>query len=158
MNKKVFRGDIEGLRAYAVIFVLLFHAGLAFSGGFIGVDIFFVISGFLITGNLLKRDIHLLDFYKKRIIRLYPALCITVLLTLTAAFLLLDPQLFIETAKSAIYTILSVSNFYFAYDGGYFATASNLKPLLHTWSLGVEQQFYLIWPLVILLGKVRTSP
>lgn len=157
MNKKVFRGDIEGLRAYAVLFVLLFHADLAFSGGFVGVDIFFVISGFLITGNLLKRDIHLLDFYKKRIIRLYPALCITVLLTLTAAFLLLDPQLFVETAKSAIYTIFSASNFYFAYDGGYFATASNLKPLLHTWSLGVEQQFYLIWPLAILLVK-KASP
>ncbi|HGY4928471.1 TPA: acyltransferase family protein [Citrobacter braakii] len=153
MTKRVFRGDIEGLRAYAVLFVLLFHAGLAFDGGFIGVDIFFVISGFLITGNLLRRDINLLTFYKKRIIRLYPALCLTVLLTLAAAFLLLDPQLFVETAKSAIYTILSVSNFYFAYDGGYFATASNLKPLLHTWSLGVEQQFYLIWPLVILLVK-----
>ncbi|HEN3589410.1 TPA: acyltransferase, partial [Yersinia enterocolitica] len=151
-----YRSDIDGLRGLAVIVVLLFHAGFSVSGGFIGVDIFFVISGFLITGILLnaaeKNKLSVIDFYKRRIIRLYPALCLTLILTLVAGFLIFDPNLFSELAKSSLFAVASISNIYFRLDGGYFGLSSDLKPLLHTWSLGVEQQFYIIWPFVILIG------
>ncbi|CQJ56560.1 acyltransferase family protein [Yersinia intermedia] len=151
-----YRSDIDGLRGLAVIVVLLFHVGFSVSGGFIGVDIFFVISGFLITGILLnaaeKNNLSVIDFYKRRIIRLYPALCLTLILTLVAGFLIFDPNLFSELAKSSLFAVASISNIYFRLDGGYFGLSSDLKPLLHTWSLGVEQQFYIIWPFVILIG------
>ncbi|WP_186370149.1 acyltransferase family protein [Yersinia bercovieri] len=151
-----YRTDIDGLRGLAVIMVLLFHTGFSVSGGFIGVDVFFVISGFLITGILLnsaeKKKLSVIDFYKRRIIRLYPALCLTLILTLTAGFLIFDPNLLSELAKSALFAVASISNIYFRLDGGYFGLSSDLKPLLHTWSLGVEQQFYIVWPFVILIG------
>lgn len=151
-----YRSDIDGLRGLAVIVVLLFHAGFGVSGGFIGVDVFFVISGFLITGILLnaaeKKKLNVIEFYKRRIVRLYPALCLTLILTLTAGFLIFDPNLLYELAKSALFAVASISNIYFRLDGGYFGLSSDLKPLLHTWSLGVEQQFYIAWPFVILIG------
>ncbi|HEI6964520.1 TPA: acyltransferase [Yersinia enterocolitica] len=151
-----YRTDIDGLRGLAVIMVLLFHTGFSVSGGFIGVDVFFVISGFLITGILLnaaeKKKLNVIEFYKRRIIRLYPALCLTIILTLTAGFLIFDPEPLSELAKSALFAVTSISNIYFKSNGGYFGLSSDLKPLLHTWSLGVEQQFYLLWPFVILTG------
>lgn len=151
-----YRTDIDGLRGLAVIAVLLFHAGLPVPGGFIGVDVFFVISGFLITGILVhsaeNKKLSVIDFYKRRIIRLYPALCATLILTMLAGFLIFDPSMLIEMVRSATWAAFSASNIYFFNDGGYFAASSDVKPLLHTWSLGVEQQFYLVWPFVIMIG------
>lgn len=151
-----YRTDIDGLRGLAVIAVLLFHAGLPVSGGFVGVDVFFVISGFLITGILVhsaeNKKLNVIDFYKRRIIRLYPALCATLILTMIAGFFIFDPSLLVEMSKSVPWAALSASNIYFFNDGGYFAASSDVKPLLHTWSLGVEQQFYLVWPFLIMIG------
>ncbi|CNL16418.1 TPA: acyltransferase family protein [Yersinia enterocolitica] len=151
-----YRTDIDGLRGLAVLAVLLFHAGFGVSGGFIGVDVFFVISGFLITGILVnsieKNRFNVIEFYKRRIVRLYPALCITLLLTLFVGFLIFDTQQLTYLAKSAVWAAASASNIYFSKGSGYFSLGTDLKPLLHTWSLGVEQQFYLIWPLVIFWG------
>lgn len=154
-----YRTDIDGLRGLAVIAVLLFHVGFFVPGGFIGVDVFFVISGFLITGILLSsaenNQLNIFDFYKRRVVRLYPALCVTLLLTLLAGYLILEPNLLIDLAKSAVRAAVSTSNFYFSKNGGYFAANSDFKPLLHTWSLGVEQQFYIIWPFIIFYGMKK---
>jgi len=147
---------VDGLRALAVIAVLFFHAGFqAFSGGYIGVDVFFVISGYLITGILLNSCIEgkfsFLRFMARRIARLYPALLLTLVLCLIAGFLLFSPDDYVALADSSVFALFSVSNFRFWLVSGYFDTSSETNPLLHTWSLGVEQQFYLIWPFVIYL-------
>lgn len=154
-----YRADIDGLRSIAIITVLFFHAKFTgFSGGFIGVDVFFVISGYLIT-SLLTREfqkngrINLWDFYAKRFKRLYPALLFTIIVTTVAyGFLFLgsteDIKLYV---RSTHYAILGIANFFFMDRvGGYFDPLSDDMPLLHFWSLSVEEQFYLIWPLVIM--------
>lgn len=154
-----YRADIDGLRSIAIITVLFFHAKFTgFSGGFIGVDIFFVISGYLIT-SLLTREfqkngrINLWDFYAKRFKRLYPALLFTIIVTTIAyGFLFLgsteDIKLYV---RSIHYAILGIANFFFMDRvGGYFDPLSDDMPLLHFWSLSIEEQFYLIWPLVIM--------
>ncbi len=154
MVKTAFRGDIQGLRALAVIVVLLFHIDVSlFDGGFLGVDIFFVISGFLITGNILWRyeggTFTFSDFFMRRFKRLVPASVITVLLTLLAAYFLLTPSLTSAAGQSGFHALLFSSNIDFWLQSGYFASEASTKPFLHFWSLSVEEQFYFVWPLLI---------
>ncbi|MBA1278124.1 acyltransferase family protein [Stutzerimonas stutzeri] len=148
-----YRPDIDGLRALAVILVLLFHFELGVSGGFIGVDVFFVISGYLITqvirNGIVSGRFTFQDFYVRRLLRLHPALLVTLAATLAAGFLLMDPASFSDLAASAKYATFSASNFYFWLNQGYFDAASQTKPLLHTWSLATEWQFYLVWPFIV---------
>lgn len=159
-----YRPDIDGLRAIAVLSVLVFHLSeTLLPGGFVGVDIFFVISGYLIT-RLIVREIHSTqqfrfgNFYLRRVRRLFPAMCATFLLCLLLSYALLSPQHLVDFGRSLIFAVLSVSNFYFWQSADYFDFASQSKPLLHTWSLSVEEQFYLLWPLtVLLLSKVAWS-
>lgn len=147
---------IDGLRAVAVGLVLLFHAGFGFAeGGFIGVDVFFVISGFLITG-IIHRDIanekwSFSRFYLKRAARLLPALFVTLLGTFVASYFILAPDDLMRLGQVGIYAAVSSSNIFFWLEAGYFEQAAASKPLLHTWSLGVEEQFYLLWPAVLFL-------
>jgi len=156
------RRDIDGLRALAVIPVVLFHFGFgAFSGGFVGVDIFFVISGFLITSTLF-RDISaqrfsFVDFWARRARRILPALSVVLLASLAVGWLLLTAKDFSELGRTVRYQSLFISNILFMREDGYFAPASDLKPLLHTWSLAVEEQYYIFFPLlmVLLLRHVR---
>lgn len=151
-----FIASVEGMRALAVLAVLLFHLQVpGFDGGFLGVDLFFVISGFIITRNILfdvARDrFRLGEFYLRRFRRLFPALLVTVLLTLLAGLALLPPQELANTARSAVFALVSLANFNFWVEAGYFDAAAHSKPLLHTWSLSVEEQFYLFWPALLLL-------
>ncbi len=146
-----YRTPIDGLRAVAVGAVVLFHFGVApFSGGFVGVDVFFVISGFLIT-RLLLADIAdrkplILPFYRRRILRLFPALFMMLAVTLAAALLLLYPSDLRHFGESLASVAGFGSNLYFRNSSGYFSAAADQKPLLHTWSLSVEEQFYLVYP------------
>ncbi len=153
-----YQAELDGLRALAVIGVLLCHLEVSWlPGGFIGVDIFFVLSGFLIT-RLIAGEIEETgrfrfgNFYVRRIRRLYPALLTTVLATWIGSFLLLSPGQMANFAQSAIAALLSYSNILFYSQADYFDALSTTKPLLHTWSLSVEEQFYLIWPLTLLLA------
>lgn len=153
-----YRPDVDGLRAVAVVFVLLFHADLGFPGGFVGVDVFFVISGYLITSLLLKEQqssgIHLTNFWIRRIRRILPVSTFVVFVTLLASFPILLPSDYTDLAKSAIAQQLMTSNLYFWKNTGYFAGEAELAPLLHTWSLGVEEQFYIGYPfLILILGR-----
>lgn len=155
--------SIEGLRALAVLVVLLFHLDIAgFSAGYLGVDLFFVISGFIISRNIVSElgrgTFTLKDFYIRRFRRLFPALLITVLSTLVISLALLPPLELVKTAQSAFFAVFSLANVYFWLQSGYFDAAASTKPLLHTWSLSVEEQFYLFWPAILLLaGKVRVQ-
>jgi len=153
-----YRADIDGLRAVAVTLVLLFHAELGVSGGFVGVDVFFVISGYLITGLILRDQaagtFSLADFWVRRIRRIAPASLLMTCVVVLCGALLLFPADFEELGESAIAHPLMVSNFYFWKKTGYFDGPADLKPLLHTWSLAVEEQFYVIYPiLLMLLGR-----
>ncbi len=153
-----YRADIDGLRAVAVLAVVVYHLfdELRFFG-YIGVDIFFVISGYLITGVIYQRvsenRFSLTDFYLSRIKRIIPAVYTVVVATFIAGLLLMLPEDINNLSKSVFATVFSASNIYFWYsnDTDYFAQASELVPLLHTWSLGVEEQFYFIWPLLLLV-------
>jgi len=148
-----YRADIDGLRAFAVLPVVLFHAGLeSFGGGYVGVDVFFVISGFLITGILLK-DGSIGRFYQRRARRILPALFAVLACSMAASLIILLPHDLIEYCKSQIATLLFGSNIFFWRQAGYFATETELWPLLHTWSLGVEEQFYIFFPLILLVIK-----
>lgn len=144
------------MRAIAVLAVIVAHLGISWlPGGFIGVDVFFVISGYLITGLLLREhestgSISLSHFYRRRIRRLFPAMLVTCLFTILGGFLLFSDERFTLLLDSALAAFFSVSNFYFWAQVGYFDAESSVKPLLHTWSLGVEEQFYLVWPFLIL--------
>jgi peptidoglycan/LPS O-acetylase OafA/YrhL len=155
-----YRADIDGLRAVAIVPVVLFHAGAsAFSGGFVGVDVFFVISGFLITG-LIRHEIDtgrfsLANFYERRVRRLFPALfAMMLVVTVFAAGLLLPADL-ADYAKSVLATSLFASNFLFWQEAGYFGRAAEEMPLLHTWSLAVEEQFYILFPLFLIFVAAR---
>jgi peptidoglycan/LPS O-acetylase OafA/YrhL len=154
--KAAYRRDIDGLRAVAVLAVVLFHAGVpGFSGGFVGVDVFFVLSGFLISSILIEdieRDrFSLLNFYNRRIRRIFPALFLMLGLTTLAAVALLSPQALISYGRSLAGTGFFASNFIFFLDTGYFAGNAAQQPLLHTWSLAVEEQYYVLWPLAVWL-------
>jgi len=163
MIQRKYHAEIDGLRAVAVLGVLLFHFEFShFSGGFTGVDIFFVISGFLITQNILndlrRGTFSFGGFYVKRMRRLFPALFVTLLLTTVFGYLLFTPEHYERLGKSLGCSVLSVSNFFFWKEAGYFDTATAFKPLLHTWSLSVEEQFYLIWPtLLFFLVKFKKN-
>jgi len=151
-----YRPDIDGLRAIAVLAVVLYHVDpLRCSGGFVGVDIFFVISGFLITGLILRdferHEFSLADFYARRIRRILPALVAMEVFVLGAGICFLLPSDLKNLADSAIAQTLMVANFYFVQDIDYFTGPAETKPLLHTWSLAVEEQFYLVYPAALLL-------
>ena len=157
-----YRADIDGLRALAVLPVLLYHAGVpGFPGGFVGVDIFFVISGYMICG-MIDGDIRdgsfsLSKFYKRRILRILPALFVMFLVTSLLAYFYCLPVELEDYSKSLASAVGSISNVYFAATAGYFDAPAETKPLLHTWSLGVEEQFYLIVPLLMLFAY-RVAP
>ncbi|MEI7824471.1 MAG: acyltransferase family protein [Chlorobiaceae bacterium] len=154
--KLAYRPDIDGLRAIAVLAVLFFHTNVPwFNGGFVGVDVFFVISGFLITSILLK-DINegnysLARFYERRIRRIFPALYPVIAFTIIVGSFMLDSITYKSLSESVLGTALFYSNFVFANELGYFDVASMLKPLLHTWSLAVEEQFYIVFPLLLVV-------
>lgn len=153
-----YRREIDGLRALAVLPVILFHAGFeAFSGGFIGVDIFFVISGYLITSiimsDLKQGKFSLLFFYERRARRILPALLFVIMATIPWAWALLLPHDFKSFSESLFATSVFASNIFFWSERGYFSEAAELKPLIHTWSLAVEEQFYLFFPLALALTK-----
>ena len=149
-----YRREIDGLRALAIIPVILFHAGFElFSGGFVGVDIFFVISGYLITTVILSGymagNFSLIDFYERRARRILPAIFVVMATCLPFAWFWLLPDDVERFSKSLIATPLYISNILFFKESGYFDTAAELKPLLHTWSLSLEEQFYIIFPLLV---------
>jgi peptidoglycan/LPS O-acetylase OafA/YrhL len=149
-----YRADIDGLRALAVIPVLFYHVGIpGFAGGFVGVDIFFVISGYLICG-MIDGDIRdgsfaIGNFYKRRVLRILPALFVMFLVTSILAYIYCLPVELEDYSKSLASAVGSVSNVYFAATAGYFDAPAETKPLLHTWSLGVEEQFYLVIPVLM---------
>jgi peptidoglycan/LPS O-acetylase OafA/YrhL len=150
------RLDIDGLRAIAVIPVVLYHAHLLrMPGGFVGVDIFFVISGYLITGLILnaleKGRFSIVDFYERRARRILPALFVVLVVTSVAAYLFLLPHNLRDYGRSLIATLFFFSNILFSRQSGYFDAPSEMKPLLHTWSLAVEEQFYIVYPLFLFL-------
>ena len=157
------RTDIEGLRAIAVLLVIAGHYAVpGFAGGFIGVDVFFVISGYLITGILVRERertgrIALLPFYANRLRRLLPALATMLAISCFVAYQLLpQTQLLAQSQAAAAAAILWISNIHFAFaDVDYFAAETTSNAFLHTWSLGVEEQFYLLWPLLIMLATCR---
>ena len=153
------RRDIDGLRAVAVLPVILFHAGLpGLTGGWLGVDVFFVISGYLITGLLLEAHhaggISLSGFYERRARRILPALFVMLAVTTLVALMWLPPQELADYGASLGLTGAFLSNLWFMTQTGYFANAADVHPLLHTWSLAVEEQFYLVFPL-LLMGLLR---
>ena len=158
-----YRPDIDGLRAIAVLVVLFFHAGInGFEGGYVGVDVFFVISGYLISTLIIKDLINgsfsFLDFYERRARRLLPALCAVLAVTTVLSTLILPPNQLKDFGQSLVAVVFYASNFLFWYESGYFATASEIKPLLHTWSLGVEEQFYLFFPILMMALWRLKSP
>lgn len=151
-----YRPEIDGMRAIAIILVILFHAwGSTFPGGYVGVDIFFVISGYLITSIILREieegNFTYMGFYARRARRILPAVIAMTSVTTIAAFLLFLPAELIEYGKILIYSMLFGSNFRLAATPGYFDQSLQENPLLHMWSLSVEEQFYLIWPTLLVL-------
>lgn len=159
-----YRREIDGLRAVAVLPVILFHAGFSvFSGGYVGVDVFFVISGYLIT-NILIADLErerfsIARFYERRARRILPALFVVVFACLPFAYMWMLPSQLMDFAQSIVAVVFFASNVLFRRESGYFAAAAELKPLLHTWSLAVEEQYYLLFPIFLLVlwrfGKKR---
>lgn len=153
MTIKNYRPDIDGLRAVAVLGVILFHAGLPLHGGFVGVDVFFVISGYLITKIILRetkeKTFSLSNFWIRRIRRILPAATVVTLTTLCAGYLILEPTSFSALGKSAIAQSAMLANVFFWRSSGYFSESSDLQPLLHTWSLSVEEQFYVVFPILL---------
>ncbi len=163
MAQRKYFPHIDGLRGIAVLLVLLFHVDISFlKGGFIGVDIFFVISGYLISTILIEKNdnnnFSFHDFYIRRIKRLMPSMLIVIIISLIMAFFFLPYYLFETSLKSSNAAVLSYSNILFYKQSGYFDSDAHLKPFLHTWSLSVEEQFYLIWPLLLFfILKLKTK-
>ena len=151
-----YRSDIDGLRALAVIGVVFYHAFPSLMiGGFTGVDVFFVISGYLISGNIYKTlangDFSFVEFYRRRIRRIFPSLAVVVLSCLVFGWFALYPTEYLQLGKHAALGAGFVSNIGFYNESGYFDVSAITKPLLHLWSLGVEEQFYIVWPLIVIL-------
>lgn len=162
--KHAYRAEIDGLRALAVLPVMLFHAGLTqFSGGYVGVDVFFVISGYLITsillGELAEGRFSLLGFYERRARRILPALFLVMLACIPFAWAWMTPDQLRDFGRSLVAVTVFGSNFLFWIESGYFGAAAEVKPLLHTWSLAVEEQYYVVFPLLMMalwrFGKRR---
>lgn len=162
--KHAYRTEIDGLRAVAVLPVMLFHAGLQqFSGGYVGVDVFFVISGYLITtillGELAEGRFSLLNFYERRARRILPALFLVMLASLPFSWAWMTPDQLRDFGRSLVAVTVFGSNFLFWIESGYFGAAAEVKPLLHTWSLAVEEQYYVVFPLLLMVfwrfGKRR---
>src|SRR5689334_3784477 len=158
-----YRPDVDGLRAVAVLLVLHFHAfPAAMPGGFIGVDVFFVISGFLITG-IIARELEqgrfsLLTFYIRRVRRIFPALIVVLAVTLVLGWFWMLPAAFAQLGTDVFASAGFAANIALLLQSGYFDVESAKKPLLHLWSLGIEEQFYLAWPLFLLLAvRLRLS-
>ena len=160
--KLTYRPEIDGLRAIAVGAVILYHAQInilghqPFKGGFIGVDIFFVISGYLITSIILKElvttgSFSFKHFYERRVRRILPALLFVMLVSLPFAWIYLMPSSFIDFSKSILYSLGFSSNFYFHYSGLEYSVEGLQHPFLHTWSLSVEEQYYILFPIVLLI-------
>jgi len=157
-----YRADIDGLRAIAILSVLVFHLDASYlTGGFVGVDIFFVISGFLIT-SIIKKEIeetssfNFKKFYIRRIRRLFPALFVTLFITTIVVSFIFSPTHLSSYGGSLVTSLLSISNFFFWIESDYFDVSAKVKPLLHTWTLSIEEQFYLIWPITLLfLVKIK---
>ncbi|MEK9652300.1 MAG: acyltransferase family protein [Betaproteobacteria bacterium] len=160
MHHLAYRPDIDGLRTFAVFAVIFYHANFylfgqnPIKGGFLGVDIFFVISGYLITSILLTgfetKNLTLMNFYERRARRILPILLFSITVSIPLSWFLLLPSEFQQYSWQTLSSIFSVSNFYFWKEDSYWAVQSILKPFLHTWSLGVEEQFYLLTPLLLL--------
>ena len=151
-----YRREIDGLRALAVLPVILFHAGFeTFSGGFVGVDVFFVISGYLITTIILTElgqgNFSIVNFYERRARRILPALFLVMLVCIPFAWFWLLPHHFLEFGRSLLAVVFFSSNILFWQESGYFANGASEKPLLHTWSLAVEEQYYILFPLFLVL-------
>ncbi len=159
-DRAAYRPDIDGLRAVAVFLVLIFHAfPKLIPGGFIGVDVFFVISGFLITNIIVSKNFSFAGFYARRARRLFPALILILIASIIAGWHLLTPAQFEELGRQTIASVLFVPNWLFWSETGYFDAAAHTKPMLHMWSLGVEEQFYLAGPaLLIAAAKFRIRP
>ena len=156
-NFMKYRSEIDGLRAVAVLAVIFHHADFGFArGGCVGVDIFFVISGYLISSLIIKElltdNFSFSNFYQRRARRILPALFFMMALTATVAWTVMIPSQFREFSFSAGATSLFLSNVYFWDVAGYFAPASAEQPLLHTWSLAIEEHFYFIFPVVLYLS------
>jgi peptidoglycan/LPS O-acetylase OafA/YrhL len=153
MSKIKHRPEIDGLRAIAVLSVVFFHAGLGFAGGYVGVDVFFVISGFLITSLILSEmdggTFGILDFWERRVRRILPALALVVVACIAAGWLMFIPTDFKKLGESVAAQSLLKSNLYFWRNTEYF-TSNDAQPLLNTWTLAVEEQFYLLFPLFLL--------
>lgn len=157
MTALSYRPEIDGLRAVAVVPVILFHAGLSvFSGGYIGVDVFFVISGYLITAILISElergDFSIAKFYERRARRILPALFFVILCCIPFAWMWMLPEELKDFSQSIVAVVFFASNILFWKEEGYFAPSAELKPLLHTWSLAVEEQYYLLFPVFLLLA------
>ncbi|MFZ2107465.1 MAG: acyltransferase family protein [Roseiarcus sp.] len=157
-SRAVYRSEIDGLRALAVVPVVLYHAGFPiFGGGFVGVDVFFVISGYLITGNIYAEmsggHFSIIDFYERRIRRILPALYFVMIASLPFAWLWLFPREFADFGRSVVSVCLFTSNIFFNGQINYYAPNTETWPLIHTWSLAVEEQFYLLFPILLLFSR-----
>ena len=149
-----YRPEIDGLRALAVFPVIFFHAGFEiFDGGFVGVDIFFVISGYLITSILIQdldnKRFSIINFYERRARRILPALYFVIFIISISSTILMSPQQLKDYGQSLISSVFFISNIYFFLKTDYWAQSSEFLPLLHTWSLAVEEQFYILFPLFL---------
>ena len=156
MNIK-YRAEIDGLRALAVIPVIFFHAGFElFRGGFVGVDVFFVISGYLITSILIEdinnKRFSIVNFYERRARRIFPALFFIMFMCIPFAWIWMLPSQMKDFSQSLVAVSLFASNILFWRESDYFAAAAEEKPLLHTWSLAVEEQYYLLFPVFLILA------
>ncbi|NDV87372.1 acyltransferase family protein [Aurantimonas aggregata] len=156
-----YRPEIDGLRAVAVVPVILFHAGISgFDGGFLGVDVFFVISGFLITAIIMAEletgRFSLARFYERRARRILPALTVMMLVCLPFAWMWMLPSELVRFGRSLAATAVFLSNVLYWRQTNYFSPDAELNPLLHTWSLSVEEQFYILFPLILMLMWSRS--
>ncbi|MEK7830212.1 MAG: acyltransferase, partial [Acidobacteriota bacterium] len=151
-----YRPDVDGLRAIAIVPVVFYHAGFSsFSGGFVGVDVFFVVSGYLITSLILPEAIQgkfsIINFYERRIRRIFPALFTMMLVSSAVSYWLMWPLAFKDFGQSLVAATAFASNFLFWIKQGYFDSPAESRPLLHTWSLAVEEQFYIVFPIYLMI-------